>query len=46
MDILTIEDGKYVIELYAVLDEEVMLFSTQMDDDGMFNMYLQFVVSK
>ncbi len=46
IDILTIEDGKYVIELYAVLDEEVMLFSTQMDDDGMFNMYLQFVVSK
>ncbi len=46
IDILVIENGKYMIELYAVLDEEVMLFSTQMDDDGMFNMYLQFVVSK
>ncbi len=44
IDILVIENGKYMIELYAVLDEEVMLFSTQMDDDGMFNMYLQFVV--
>ncbi len=44
IDILVIENGKYMIELYAVLDEEVMLFSTQMDDDGMFNMFLQFVV--
>lgn len=33
-------------DLVAALDENMLLFSTQMDDDGLFYMYLQFVVSK
>lgn len=40
------ENNRFVIEMTALLEEDILLFSMQIDDAGYNIMYLQFVVSE